>query len=121
MGPALRALTARATTRRTGLSPAEGATTAVAVVVSSAAYLAQGQPYLARGVVGDLVGFVLLGGVAATTGRRGRHEALVCLLCIGGVLLVDPAWPVRQPEPVWWAAVAGGLGAYLVVRRLVCE
>ncbi len=110
-----------ATTRRFALSGPEYATTAVAAVVSSAAYLSSGLPYLSRGVVGDLAGFLLLGAVGLAVGARVRHEAAVCLVLIGLVLLADPQWPMQVGEPVWWALFAAGLTAYVVVRRHLCD
>lgn len=80
-----------------------------------------GFPYLVRGVVGDLVGFLLLAVIAATVGARLRHEALVCLVAIGIVLLLDPAWPLQVAEPLWWLLFAVGLSAYVVLRRRSCD
>lgn len=88
-------------------------------MVSTTLYVALGEPYLARGVVGDLAGFAVLAGVLASTGRRARHEALVCLGLIGVVLVVQPDWPLRQGPVVWWAAVTAGLSGYLLVRTRV--
>lgn len=109
------------TSRRFALSRAEVATTAVAAAVSSGAYLVGGSAYLARGVVGDLAGLTALGAVALTSGARARHEAAVCLACIGGVLGVDPQWPLRLPEPAWWALFTAGLSGYLLLRRRACD
>ena len=61
------------TTTRAGLDRAEFVTTAVAVAVSSGLYIAQGHPYLARGVVGDLVGLAVLSIVVVRRRRRLRH------------------------------------------------
>jgi hypothetical protein len=72
----------RGTKRAFALSRAEWATTAVAAVVSSAAYITAGFPYLARGVVGDLAGFVLLGVAGVAVGARLKHEALICLVAV---------------------------------------
>jgi len=108
------------TTRQFALSKAEYATTAVAAVVSSTAYVTGGFPYLARGVVGDLTGFLLLGVVGVAVGARVQHEAAVCLALIGVVLLVDPQWPLQLAEPAWWALFSTGLVAYVVVRRRIC-
>lgn len=105
------------TTNRRSLDGAELATTGLAVVVSSALYLRQGEPYLARGVVGDLLGFGVLGAVLALRRHRVRHEALVCLAGIGAVLGLEPTWPVRLPPGFWWGTVAIGLTAYLAVRQ----
>jgi hypothetical protein len=104
------------TTERRALVPFEMITTAVAVGVSTALYLRDGHSYLARGVVGDLVGLILLTTVVATRHRRLRHEALVCLVAIGMVLAVDPQWPLRGSSTFWWLAVATGLATYLAVR-----
>ena len=109
------------TTRRFALSRAEWATTSVAAVVSNAAYITGGFPYLARGVVGDLAGFLLLGVAGAALGARLRHEALVCLSLIGVVLLLDPQWPLRMSEPLWWGLFTIGLAAYVAVRRTICD
>lgn len=112
---------ARGTTRRFALSPAEWTTTAVAAVVSSAAYVLAGFPYLARGVVGDLTGFLVLGVAGAAVGARVKHEALSCLGLIGVVLLLDPRWPLRLSEPFWWGLFTLGLVAYVAVRRRICD
>ena len=108
-------------TRRFALSPGEWATTSVAAVVSSAAYVVGGQPYLARGVLGDLLGFAALAALGLRRRARLRHEALLCLACIGAVLVVDPRWPLQLGEPVWWGLFAVGLAGYLAVRRRVCD
>lgn len=105
------------TTRSSALSRLELLTTAVAVVVSVTGYLVLGFPYLARGVVGDLVGLALLGAVVLLRRARLRHEALLCLALIGVVLLLDPQWPLAVREAVWWAAVAVALAGYLALRR----
>ena len=109
------------TTRSFALSRAELLTTAAAGVISTGAYLSDGSTYLARGVVGDLLGFGILGAVAAGSRTRLRHEAAVCLLCIGGVLAVQPAWPLQLAEPIWWGLFLLGLGAYVVLRTRVCD
>jgi hypothetical protein len=113
--------TAPGTTRRFALSRAEWATTSVAAVVSSAAYVSAGFPYLARGVVGDLAGFLLLGVAGVARGARLKHEALLCLALIGVVLLLDPQWPLRLSEPLWWGLFTIGLAAYVSVRRTICD
>jgi len=93
----------------------------VAAVVSSAAYVLVGFPYLARGVIGDLVGFLLLSVAGAAAGARLKHEALICLALIGAVLLLDPQWPLRLAEPLWWGLFTIGLAAYVAVRRMICD
>ena len=108
-------------TTRFALSRAEWATTALAVVVSVTAFLAYGAPYLARGVVGDLVGFALLSIVGLVRGARVQHEALVCLVCIGVVVAVSPDWPLRVASGVWWLLFVLGLVAYVGVRRRLCR
>lgn len=108
-------------TRRFALSRPEWATSTVAAVVSASAYAAGGHPYLARGVVGDLAGFALLATVGGLRRARFRHEAGVCLLAIGLVLLARPDWPLRLPDALWWIAFAAGLAGYLLLRRRVCE
>lgn len=105
------------TSARRALDPAEWVTTALATVVSTLLYLWHGHPYLARGVVGDLVGFAVLSGVLAVRRRRARHEAVVCLAAIGAVWGLHPDWPLRLDSTFWWAAVVLGLGAYLAVRQ----
>jgi hypothetical protein len=109
------------TTRRFALSKAEYVTTAVAAVVSSAAYVIGGFPYLGRGVVGDLAGFLVLGVAGLAVRARVRHEAALCLGLIGAVLLAGPDWPLRLAEPAWWALFSTGLAAYVVVRRRICD
>ena len=109
------------TTRCFALSRAELLTTATAAVISTGAYLIEGAPYLARGVFGDLLGLGILGAVAAGLRARLRHEAVVCLLCIGGVVAARPAWPLRFGEPVWWGLFLLGLAAYVVLRKRVCD
>ena len=110
-----------ATTGRFALSGPEYASTAVAAAASTGGYLTGGSDYLARGVVGDLVGLLLLGAFAVAARARARHEAAVCLVLIGAVLLLGPQWPLRLPEPFWWALFSIGLVAYLAVRRYVCH
>lgn len=109
------------TTRRFALSRAEYVTTGVAAAMSSAAYVTGGFPYLARGVVGDLAGFLVLGVAGLVVRARVRHEAALCLALIGAVLLGDPDWPLRLAEPAWWALFSTGLAAYVVVRRRICD
>ncbi len=109
------------TTRRWALSGAEWATTGVAAAVSTTGYVLGGQPYLARGVVGDLLGFALLATGGALTGARVRHEAAVCLALIGAVVAADPQWPLRLREAGWWAVFGVGSATYLAARRRVCE
>lgn len=104
-------------TRRSGLDRDEVATTAVAVIVSSGLFVAYGRPYLARGVVGDLLGFALLAAPLVLRRRRVRHEALVCLAGIGVVHLLGADWPLAVGSTLWWVAFAGGLGGYLALRR----
>ncbi len=102
------------------LSPAEWAT-AAAAVVASAAYVIVGFPYLARGVVGDLTGFLLLGVAGAAAGARLKHEALIWPSLIGVVLLLDPQWPLRLSEPLWWGLFTIGLASYVAARRTICD
>ena len=109
-----------ATTTRFALSPAEWMTTAFAAAVSTGAYLAAGQAYLSRGVVGDLLGLLVLAAVGVRLRARLRHEALLCLLMIGLVLAVGPL-ALAVPEPMWWALFLAGLSGYLVLRRRLCR
>lgn len=113
--------TARVTTRRFGLSGVEWVTTSVAAVVSTAAYLSAGYPYLARGVVGDLFGFLLLAVVGTAATARLKHEAAVCLTLIGLVVLIGPQWPLALSEATWWALFVAGVAGYLAVRKRICD
>ena len=108
-------------TRRFALSRGEAATTALAGVVSITAYAVGGYPYLARGVVGDLLGFLVLAAAGTLLRARIKHEALLCLALIGVVLAADPAWPLGLTEPVWWTLFFVGLSAYIAVRRRICD
>ena len=120
VSPAMR-ITAGATTRRFALSAGEWATTAIAAVVSTGAYLSAGYPYLARGVVGDLLGFALLAGVGIAVRARVKHEAAICLGLIGIVVLASPQWPLALPEAAWWALFFLGLAIYVAIRRRICD
>lgn len=107
------------TSNRRALDVTEWVTTGVAVVVSTTLYLRYRHPYLARGVVGDLLGFAVLGGVLVARCRRARHEALVCLAAIGVVWRIRPAWPLRFSSTFWWVVVALGLAIYVSLRQRV--
>lgn len=109
------------TTRSFALGRAESVTTGIAGVVSTSAYVRYGHPYLARGVVGDLLGFLVLAAVALAAGRRPGHEAALCLLLIGAVVLVHPTWPLAVSDAVWWLLFFGALVSYVGVRRHVCD
>ena len=104
------------TTRRGAFDTAEWWSTGLAVVVSGSLYVWFSSPYLARGVVGDLVGFGVLAVPLVRRRVRLRHEAMVCLTGIGVVHAVGPQWPLRVPDAAWWAVFAAGLTGYLVVR-----
>jgi hypothetical protein len=106
------------TTTRWGFDLPEMATTAVAVVVSSGAYVRYGAPYLALGVVGDSLGFTVLLIPLLLRGRRLRHEALVCLVGIGLVHLLGWTWPLAVSSVVWWSVFAVDLLIYVGVRHL---
>ena len=110
-----------ATTRRFAPSAGEWATTAIAAVVSTGAYLSAGYPYLARSVVGDLLGFGVLAGVGLAVRARVKHEAAICLGLIGVVVLASPQWPLALPEPAWWALFFIGLAIYITIRRRICD
>ena len=97
----------------------EVATTIAATACSTVLYLREGHPYLARGVVGDLLGFAVLSTVLLSRRERGRHEALVCLAGIAAVHAAAPTWPLARPPRLWWSAMAAGLASYLVLRRRV--
>ena len=112
-----------ATTRRFALAPGEWGTTAVAALASTGAYLGAGGPYLARGVVGDLLGFAVLGGVGAVRAGPGQARG-------GG--LPGAADRARRPGRaavaaraarggVVGAAACFGLAGYVAVRRRVCD
>jgi uncharacterized membrane protein len=120
-GPKATTIAGRATTRRFALSAGEWATTAIAAVVSTGAYLSAGYPYLARGVVGDLLGFGLLAGVGLAVRARVKHEAAICLALIGIVVLTSPQWPLALPEAAWWALFFLGLAIYIAIRRRICD
>ena len=105
------------TSTRRALDVAEWVTTGLALVLSTTLYLRHGHPYLARGVVGDLLGFALLAGVLGLRQRRARHEALVCLAGIGAVWSIRPAWPLSFSSNLWRGAVVLGLAIYLGIRQ----
>ena len=111
------------TTRRFALSRLELATTGVAVVVSGGAYVVGGSDYLARGVVGDVVGLAVLAAAGTVLRRRVRHEAVVCLAGISVVVAADPGWPSRVlGQAGWWAVFVVALGGYLLLRqRRLCD
>lgn len=109
------------TTTRFALSPAEWGSSAAAAAVSASAYALRGRAYLAPGVAGDLAGFAVLTAVLRRRQARGRHEAVVCLCCIGAVVAARPHRLARLPEPLLWAAFAAGLSAYVAQRRRVCD
>lgn len=96
----------------------EVASTVAATSVSATLYARLGAPYLARGVLGDLIGFAVLAGPLALRQRRLRHEALVCLGSIGVVVAARPHWPLNGSPALWWAAFAAGLGGYLRLRAV---
>lgn len=104
------------TTADPRLTRSELVTTAVAVAVSTALYLRYGHPYLARGVLGDLLGLAVLAGALIYRRRRLRHEALICLVGIGVLLAAQPEWPLRYPSAVWWIVVGVALIGYLLAR-----
>lgn len=106
------------TTERWGFDRAEVVTTVLAVIVSSGAYLQYGDPYLARGVVGDSIGFTVLLIPLLIRGRRARHEALVCLAGIGLVHLLGWTWPLALSATVWWWVFTLDLIVYVGVRHL---
>lgn len=121
MVSALRPSTGRWTTRRFALDRSEWVTSAAAACVSTSAYLRHGRAYLAPGVAGDLLGFAVLAQVLRNRDARLRHEAALCLACIGAVTAAARRTDApRIPEPVLWAGFAAGLGAYLRVRRRTC-
>ena len=109
------------TTRRFALSAGEWVTTATAALVSTGAYLGAGSSYLARGVVGDLLGFAVLGVVGVAAHARAKHEAAVCLALIALVVLAGPQWPLALPEGAWWTVFFLGLAGYIAVRRRICD
>lgn len=118
----LRRSTGRWTTRRFALDTAEWVTTVAAAYVSTSAYVRHGRTYLAPGVGGDLIGFGVLWQVLRTRDARLRHEAALCLACIGLVTAAPRPTVVRRvPEPLLWGAFAAGLTAYLHVRRRTCR
>ena len=104
------------TSRSPTLDGRELASTAAATIVSASLYARQGRQYLARGVVGDLLGFAALAVPLAVRRRRFRHEALLCLGAIAVVLALRPRWPLERSPAFWWASFATGLGSYLGLR-----
>ena len=111
----------RWTTRRFALDRSEWLTSAAAAYVSTSAYLRYGRDYLIPGVAGDLLGFGALAQVLRTRDARLRHEAAVCLVCIGAVTAGTRGKTLpRVPEPALWAVFAAGLVAYLRARRRTC-
>ena len=107
------------TTTKPVVDGREVATTIAATVCSTVLYLREGHPYLARGVVGDLLGFAVLNTVLLSQRKRARHEALVCLAGIAAVRVVAPTWPLAESTRFWWSAMAAGLASYLALRRRV--
>lgn len=108
-------------TREFALSRSERITTAAAVLLSSAGYVLGHHAYLTRGVVGDLAGLVLLAGALVARGQRSRQEALVCLVLIGVVLALRPAWPLARSDQFWWSLFFVGLTGYVLARKRVCK
>lgn len=84
------------------------------------AYLGAGHPYLARGVVGDLLGLTVLAGVGVAAQARVKHEAAICLGLIGFVVLARPQWPLALSEPAWWTVFFIRLASYIAIRRRIC-
>lgn len=112
----------RWTTQRFGLDGSEWLTSAAAAYVSTSAYLRYGSDYLIRGVAGDLLGFGALSQVLRTREARLRHEAALCLLCIGAVTAGSRGTTLpRIPEPALWAAFAAGFASYLRARQRTCQ
>ena len=105
------------TTEAIRLDRSEVVTTLVAATISSGLYVRDGQPYLARGVVGDVVGLAFLATVLRLKGTRARHEALVCLVAIGAVSATRAPWPLRVPALGWWFIVVTVVAAYLRYRN----
>ncbi len=105
-------------TAERGLELSEVVTTVAAFAISSVLYARWRHPYLARGVVGDLIGLTLLSAVAARRVRL-RHEAMVCLASIAVVLAIEPQWPLAIPDAIWWLAVVAAVACYLVIRLRV--
>lgn len=114
--------TGRWTTRRFALDGSEWVTSAAAAYVSTSAYLRYGRAYLAPGVAGDLLGFGVLAQVLRMGDVRLRHEAALCLACIGTVTAATRRAELRRiPEPLLWAGFVAGLSAYLRARRRTCR
>ncbi len=107
------------TTNEPVLGSAEVVSSFAAVVISTVLYLREGEAYLARGVVGDLVGLAVLGRVLQRRRARMRHEALICLAGISVVRALRPGWPLRVSSATWWLALAVALTGYVGARRSV--
>ncbi len=72
-------------------------------------------------MVGDLLGFAVLGVVGVAVHARVKHEAAVCLALIALVVLTGPQWPLALPEGAWWTVFFLGLAGYIAVRRRICD
>lgn len=105
------------TTHAPRLDAGELASTGLALAVSSYLYVRFGHPYLARGVLGDLLGLAALAVPLGIARRRVRHEALWCLAAIGAVHVAAPQWPLEIGDSSWWTAIVVALAGYLMGRH----
>lgn len=99
------------------LTRAEIASTLWAVAVSTALYLRDPHPYLARGVTGDILGLAVCAIPLLSRRKRLRHEAAVCLGAIGAVHAVQPDWPLSINDTTWWTMITAALTGYVILRQ----
>ncbi|MDQ6837804.1 MAG: hypothetical protein M3137_05560, partial [Actinomycetota bacterium] len=92
-------------------------TTLGAAAVSTALYLRNPHPYLARGVTGDILGLAVCAIPLLSRRQRLRHEAALCLGAIGAVYAFRPDWPLSINDTTWWTTITAGLTGYIILRH----